>query len=155
MTGITDQQFRKILENNVLANHWLTSMVAPRMIEQKEGAIIIVSSIGALIGSEAIGAYSIAKAADLQLVRNLAVELGRYNIRVNAVAPGFIRTAFSKALWGDAQAEAQIRRVTPLGRIGEAHEIAGAAVFLASKAGSYVTGQTIIVDGGTTIRGVP
>jgi NAD(P)-dependent dehydrogenase (short-subunit alcohol dehydrogenase family) len=153
MAGITDDQFRKIFDNNVLANHWLINMVSPEMIERKEGAIIIVSSIGGLIGSDVIGAYNVSKAADFQLVRNLAIEFGRHNVRVNAIAPGVIRTDFARALWEDPAAEAALRRVTPLGRIGEPEEIAGAAVFLASRAGAYVTGQGIVVDGGTTIRG--
>jgi NAD(P)-dependent dehydrogenase (short-subunit alcohol dehydrogenase family) len=105
-----------------------------------------------MVGSQVIGAYNISKAADLQLVRNLAIECGRHNIRMNAIAPGVIRTDFAKALYEDPQAEAGLRRVVPLGRIGEAGEIAGAAIFLASKASSYVTGQSIVVDGGTLIR---
>ncbi len=153
MAGITDEQFRKIFDNNVLANHWLVNMVVPEMIERENGAIVIVSSIGGLIGSDVIGAYNVSKAADFQLVRNLAIEFGRHNVRVNAIAPGVIRTDFAKALWEDPEAEAALKRVAPLGRIGEPDEIAGAAVFLASKAGAYVTGQGIVVDGGTTIRG--
>ncbi|HEX7781543.1 MAG TPA: SDR family oxidoreductase [Sphingobium sp.] len=153
MAGISDEQFRKIFDNNVLANHWLVQLVAPEMVARKDGAIIIVSSIGGLIGSDVIGAYNISKAADFQLVRNLAIEFGPHNVRVNAIAPGVIRTDFARALWEDEQAEAALRRATPLGRIGEAHEIAGAAVFLASRAGAYVTGQGLVVDGGTTIKG--
>jgi NAD(P)-dependent dehydrogenase (short-subunit alcohol dehydrogenase family) len=153
MAGISDEQFRKIFDNNVLANHWLVGMVAPEMIARRDGAIVIVSSIGGLIGSDVIGAYNVSKAADFQLVRNLAIEFGPHNVRVNAIAPGVIRTDFARALWEDPKAEAALKRVTPLGRIGEPEEIAGAAVFLASKAGAYVTGQGIVVDGGTTIRG--
>lgn len=153
MAGISDEQFRKIFDNNVLANHWLIAMVAPEMIDRTDGAIIIISSIGGLIGSDMIGAYNISKAADLQLVRNLAVEFGPHNVRVNAIAPGVIRTDFARALWNDPKAEAALRQATPLGRIGEPDEIAGAAVFLGAKAGAYVSGQTIVVDGGVTIRG--
>lgn len=153
MAGITDDQFRKIFDNNVLANHWLITMVAPDMMERREGAIIVVSSIGGLIGSDVIGAYNVSKAADFQLVRNLAMEFGPHNIRVNAIAPGVIRTDFARALWEDAEAEAALQRATPLGRIGEPEEIAGTAVFLASRAGAYVTGQAIVVDGGSTIKG--
>jgi NAD(P)-dependent dehydrogenase (short-subunit alcohol dehydrogenase family) len=152
MSGISDEQFRKVFENNVLSNHWLISMVMPDMVERKDGAVIVVSSIGGMVGSQVIGAYNISKAADLQLVRNLAIEYGRHNIRINAIAPGVIRTEFAKALYEDPQAEAALRRAVPLGRIGEAGEIAGAAIFLASKASSYVTGQSIVVDGGTLIR---
>ena len=148
---ISDEQFRKIFDNNVLANHWLVTMVAPQMIERKSGAIILISSIGGLIGSNVIGAYNISKAAELQLVRNLAVEFGPHNVRVNAIAPGVTRTDFARALWEDPAAEAAQRRATPLRRIGEPEDIAGAAVFLATKAGAFITGQTIIIDGGFTI----
>ncbi len=148
---ITDEQFRKIFDNNVLANHWLATMVAPEMIERRDGAIIIVSSIGGLIGSAAIGPYNISKAADFQLVRNLAVEFGPHNVRVNAIAPGVTRTDFARALWEDPAAEAAVKRVTPLRRIGEPDDIAGAAVLLASRAGAFITGQSIVIDGGSTI----
>ncbi len=99
MGGISDDQFRKILENNVIANHWLIQMVAPEMIERKAGSIIIVSSIGGLKASAVIGAYNISKAADFQLARNLAAEFGPHQVRVNCIAPGLIRTDFAKALW--------------------------------------------------------
>ena len=151
MAGIEDDQFRKIFENNVLANHWLISFVAPQMLERKDGSIIIVSSIGGLRGTPVIGAYGISKAADLQLARNLAHEFGPSNVRVNCIAPGLIKTDFAKALWEDAEALKRRNSTTPLRRIGEPDEIAGAAVFLASQAGSFVTGQTIVVDGGVTI----
>lgn len=154
MAGISDEQFRKIFENNVLANHWLVGMVAPQMRERRDGAIILLSSIGGLMGSEFIGAYNVSKAADLQLVRNLAVEFGRDNVRVNAIAPGVIRTDFARALWEDPQSEARLDKAIPLGRIGEPDEIAGAAVFLVSPAGRYVSGQTIVIDGGTMARGI-
>lgn len=151
LAGIEDEQFRKILENNVIANHWLIGFVAPQMIARKEGAIIIVSSIGGLRGSSVIGAYNISKAADFQLARNLAVEYGPHNVRVNCIAPGLIRTDFARALWEDPDMLKQRTATTPLRRIGEPDEIAGAAVFLASQAGSFVTGQSIVVDGGVTI----
>ena len=104
MAGIEDAQFRKILENNVLANHWLIGFVAPQMLERKDGSIIIVSSIGGLRGSPVLGAYCVSKAADLQLARNLAVEYGPSNVRVNCIAPGLIRTDFARALWEDPEA---------------------------------------------------
>jgi NAD(P)-dependent dehydrogenase (short-subunit alcohol dehydrogenase family) len=153
MDGISDAQFRKILENNVLANHWLIHMAAPGMIERRDGSIIIVSSVGGLKGSKVLGAYNISKAADLQLARNLAVEFGRSNVRVNCIAPGLVRTDFARALWENPETLKTVTATTPLGRIGEPDEIAGAAVFLASKAGSFMTGQTIVVDGGATIAG--
>jgi NAD(P)-dependent dehydrogenase (short-subunit alcohol dehydrogenase family) len=150
MGGITDDQFRKILENNVIANHWLIQMVAPEMVERKEGSIIIVSSIGGLTGSALIGAYNISKAADFQLARNLAAEFGPSGVRVNCIAPGLVRTDFAKALWENPDTLKAVTRHTPLRRIGEPHEIAGAAVFLAAPASTFMTGQTIIVDGGST-----
>jgi NAD(P)-dependent dehydrogenase (short-subunit alcohol dehydrogenase family) len=153
LATITDEQFRKIFDNNVLANHWLITMVSPGMIARRDGAIIIISSIGGMIGSGTIGAYNVSKAADFQLVRNLAVEFGPHNVRINAIAPGVIRTDFARKLWEDPDAEAALQRVTPLGRIGEPEEIAGTAVFLASRAGAYVTGQGIVVDGGAVING--
>lgn len=151
MAGIEDDQFRKILENNVIANHWLIQMVSPQMIERRDGAIIIVSSIGGLRGSPVIGAYNVSKAADFQLARNLAVEFGPHNVRVNCIAPGLIKTDFARALWENPDTLARATSTTPLRRIGEPDEIAGAAVYLASAAGSFVTGQAIVVDGGATI----
>jgi NAD(P)-dependent dehydrogenase (short-subunit alcohol dehydrogenase family) len=153
MSGISDEQFRKILENNVLANHWLIQMVAPEMKARRQGAIIVISSVGAFLGSVNIGAYNISKAADLQLVRNLAAELGPDNIRINAIAPGVIRTDFAKALYENPDAESALRRATPLGRIGEPHDICGAAVFFASSASSHITGQSLVIDGGMKIDG--
>lgn len=151
MKGISDDQFRKILDNNVISNHWLIQMVVPQMIERRDGSVIIVSSIGGLRGSPVIGAYNISKAADFQLARNLAVELGPHNVRVNCIAPGLIRTDFARALWEDPKQLERANTLTPLRRIGEPDEIAGAAVFLATRAGSFVTGQAIVVDGGVTI----
>lgn len=150
MSGITDDQFRKILDNNVIANHWLIQMVAPEMLERKEGSIIIVSSIGGLTGSAVIGAYNISKAADFQLARNLAAEFGPSGVRVNCIAPGLVRTDFARALWENPDTLKAVTRHTPLRRIGEPHEIAGAAVFLASPASTFMTGQAVIVDGGST-----
>ncbi len=151
MAGISDDQFRKILDNNVIANHWLISMVAPEMLERGEGSIIIVSSIGGLTSSTMIGAYNISKAADFQLARNLAAEFGPRGVRVNCIAPGLVKTDFARALWEDPDTLKAVTRSTPLRRIGEPHEIAGAAVYLASPASTFMTGQTMIVDGGSTI----
>jgi NAD(P)-dependent dehydrogenase (short-subunit alcohol dehydrogenase family) len=151
MAGISDDQFRKILDNNIVANHWLVQLVAPQMIERKDGSIIIISSIGGLRGSPVIGAYCISKAADAQLARNLAVEFGPSNVRVNCISPGLIKTDFARALWENPETSKRATSTTPLRRIGEPDEIAGAAVFLASSAGSYLTGQNIVVDGGATI----
>lgn len=150
MSGISDDQFRKILDNNVIANNWLISMVTPEMEERKDGSIIIVSSIGGLRGNVVIGAYNISKAADFQLARNLAHELGPHNIRVNCIAPGLIKTDFARALWENPEILKRSTESVPLRRIGDPDEIAGAAVFLASPAGTFMTGQAVIVDGGAT-----
>jgi NAD(P)-dependent dehydrogenase (short-subunit alcohol dehydrogenase family) len=149
--GIADEQFRKILDNNIVSNHWLISMVAPEMRARKAGSIIIISSIGGLRGSTVIGAYCISKAADMQLARNLAVEYGPDNVRVNCIAPGLIKTDFARALWEDPARQAAANSTVPLRRIGEPHEIAGGVVFLASPASTFMTGQTIVIDGGVTI----
>jgi len=150
MHTISDEQLRKILDNNIVSNHWLITMVTPQMIARKDGSIIIISSIGGMRGSPVIGTYCISKAADLQLARNLAVELGPHNVRINCIAPGLIRTDFARALWEDQENLRRRNAQTPLRRIGEPDEIAGAAALLASQAGSYMTGQTVI-DGGVTI----
>ena len=151
MSGISDDAFTKILQNNIISNNWLIQMVAPQMQARKDGAVIIVSSIGGLRGTPIIGAYNISKAADFQLARNLATEFGADNIRVNCIAPGLIKTDFAKALWENPETLKRSLTGTPLKRIGEPEEIAGAAVYLASKAGSYMTGQMLVVDGGATV----
>ena len=150
MEGIADEQFEKILSNNVISNHWLVQMVAPGMRERKDGAIIIVSSLGGMKGNTVIGAYNISKAADFQLARNLAAEFGPDNVRVNCIAPGLIKTDFARALWEDPKTLEHVTAGAPLKRIGLPEEIAGAAVFLAAPAGNYITGQSIIVDGGVS-----
>lgn len=151
MSGITDEQFRKILDSNVLSNHWLAQMVLPGMIERRDGSIVIISSIGGLRGSPVIGAYNISKAADFQLARNYAVEYGQYNINTNCVAPGLIKTDFAKALWDNPKAAEAYNTSHPMRRMGEPDELAGAAILLASPAGRYINGQAIVVDGGSTI----
>jgi NAD(P)-dependent dehydrogenase (short-subunit alcohol dehydrogenase family) len=151
MAAITDEQFRKILDNNVLANHWLIALVAPQMLARQDGAIILISSVGGFKGSPVIGAYAISKAADFQLARNLAIEFGPRNVRINCIAPGLIRTDFARALWENPETLKRSTARTPLGRIGEPDEIAGAAILLASRAGSFITGQVVVVDGGATI----
>ena len=150
---LSDEKFRKILDNNILSNHWLIQMVLLEMRERRDGAIIVVSSVGGLKGSTTLGGYSISKAADFQLVRNYAVENGKHNVRVNAIAPGIIKTDFARALWEDPKISAVVAEKMPMRRLGEPSDIAGAAVFLGSQAGAYVTGQIIVVDGGTMIGG--
>ncbi|MEL0012533.1 MAG: SDR family oxidoreductase [Alphaproteobacteria bacterium] len=148
---IPDDVFTKVMHTNIQAQLWLAQLVAPDMRAQKDGAIILISSIGGLRGSDVIGAYNISKAADIQLAKNLAIELGPDNIRVNAICPGLVKTDFARALWENPEfAEPRIA-ATPLRRLGEPEDIAGAAVFLASKAGQWMTGQTIVIDGGATV----
>ena len=148
---IPDEAFDKIMGANVRSNHWLCQLVLPEMVERKDGSVIIVSSIGGLRGSPVLGAYCISKAADFQLARNIAVEYGPHNIRANCIAPGLIKTDFARALWENPEILQRSTAGAPLRRIGEPDEIAGAAVFLASKAGAFMTGQAIVIDGGATI----
>jgi NAD(P)-dependent dehydrogenase (short-subunit alcohol dehydrogenase family) len=151
-TGMSDEIFNKVMHNNVLSSAWLCNMVYPDMKARKDGAIVLVSSVGGLHGSSVIGAYNISKAADMQLARNLAVEWGPDNIRINCIAPGLIKTDFAKALHEDPVLSAKYNNETPLRRMGEPDDIGGIAVFLASAAGRYVTGQTVVADGGMMIR---
>jgi NAD(P)-dependent dehydrogenase (short-subunit alcohol dehydrogenase family) len=153
MAGASDEVFTKVMGTNIQSNLWLCNMVCPEMAERGDGSIVIVSSIGGLKGSGTLGLYCISKAADFQLVRNLAVEWGPSNIRVNAIAPGLVRTDFAKALWDNPKLLASVEKSTPLRRIGEPEDIAGAAVYLSSRAGAWMTGQAIVVDGGVTIVG--
>jgi NAD(P)-dependent dehydrogenase (short-subunit alcohol dehydrogenase family) len=121
------------------------------MVKRNDGSIIIISSIGGLKGSNLLGAYNISKAADIMMVKNIAAEFGKNNIRANSIAPGLIKTDFAKALWENPEILKSVLGNTPMQRIGEPDEIAGAAVMLSSKAGEYINGQTIVIDGGTTI----
>ena len=148
-----DEAFEKVMQTNLYSNVWLCNMTLPAMAQRRDGAVIIVSSVGGLIGSSLLGAYCISKAADMQLARNLAVEWGPHNIRVNCIAPGVIRTHFSRALWADPARGEAVARSYPLRRLGEPEDVAGVAVLLGSRAGNFITGQTIVVDGGGTISG--
>lgn len=151
-TGLTDEVFAKVMHNNVLSAVWLCNLVRPDMAAKRDGAIILVSSVGGLHGSSVIGAYNLSKAADMQLARNLAVEWGPDNIRVNCIAPGVIRTDFARAIHEDPEVREMVERELPLRRIGEPDDIGGIAVMLASRAGAYITGQAIVADGGARIR---
>jgi NAD(P)-dependent dehydrogenase (short-subunit alcohol dehydrogenase family) len=153
MAELEDDQFRKLLENNILATHWLIQMSSPHMIRQGGGSIIVMSSIGGLRGSVVIGGYNVTKAADLQIVRNMAQELGPHGIRVNAISPGLIKTDFAKSLWDDPVLLEKFTQGSALRTIGTPEDIAGAAVFLASKESAFVTGQNLVVDGGVTAMG--
>jgi len=151
MTKLSDDVFTKVIETNVRSNLWLANLVQPEMAARRDGSIIIVSSIGGLKGTDILGIYAISKAADFQLARNLAVEWGPDNIRVNCIAPGLVKTDFARALWEDPELRKGSEDRTALRRLGEPEDIAGAAVFLASRAGRWITGQTIVIDGGRTI----
>ena len=153
MTTIDEGAFQKIVDCNIRANLWLSRMVLPQMAERKDGTIIIISSIAGIKGTDDIGMYGVSKAADMALARNLAVRWGEHNIRINTIAPGLIKTDFAKALWEDPKRRAAVEAGYPLRRIGDPDDIAGVAVFLAADAGRYITGQTIVVDGGATVVG--
>lgn len=148
---IPDEAFDKVMHANIGSVHRLCQLVIPNMKKLGGGSVVIISSIGGLKGSGSLGAYAISKAADMQMARNLAVEWGPDNIRVNCIAPGLVRTDFARALWEDPKIYKSTVANYPLRRIGEPDEIAGAAVFLTSSAGSFTTGQTLVIDGGGTI----
>ena len=153
LKDLPDEAFLKIMQNNVLSNLWLANMTCPEMAERGEGSVIIVSSIGGLIGSRVLAAYGMSKAADFSLCKSLAMEWGKSNVRVNVIAPGLIKTDFAKALWSNPAILKQMETNSPLGRIGEPDDIGGVGGFLASKAAAFVTGQIIIADGGVTSSG--
>jgi NAD(P)-dependent dehydrogenase (short-subunit alcohol dehydrogenase family) len=148
---LSDEAFDKIMGANVKSNLWLCNLVIPGMAERGGGAVVIISSIAGLRGTSVIGGYGISKAADFALARNLAVEWGPKNVRVNCVAPGLVQTDFARALWENPEALKRRTESTPLRRIGQPHEIGPVAAFLASPAASFITGQVIVADGGVTI----
>ena len=151
MATISEDAYDKIMATNVKSNLWLANMVAPQMATRGGGSIIIISSIAGMAGSTGIGVYGISKAADAQLARNLAVEWGGSNIRANCIAPGLVKTDFARALWEDPETAAKALEGYPLGRLGEPEDIAGATVFLAARSGQWLTGQTIVIDGGWAV----
>ncbi len=151
MLEASDEAYDKIMTTNVKSAFWLCNMVLPEMAERRDGAVILISSIASMYGNRKLGLYGISKAAEQQLVRNLAVEWGPSNIRVNAIAPGLVKTDFARALWEDDERRTLMEKVTPLGRLGDPDDIGYVATFLASHEASFVTGQTIVADGGRTI----
>ena len=151
LRDVPDDAYDKTMNSNVRSNVWLCNMVIPQMAERGGGSVIIVSSVAALIGSPVLGTYGLSKAADVALARNLAVEWGESNVRANCINPAIIRTDFARALWENPEIYQRAIKNYPLKRIGEPSEIAGAALFLASKAGSFMTGQMMVIDGGSTI----
>ena len=148
MVDVPDGAYNKTMENNIKRNLWLCNMVLPGMAAGGGGSVIIVSSIGGLKGSEKLGIYAISKAADMQLVRNLAVEWGDRGITANAIAPGLVKTDFARALWENPVRLENELLAYPLNRLGEPDDIAGMALMLASRAGNWICGQTLVVDGG-------
>ncbi len=151
LSTLTDDVFAKIMQVNVQSTLWLSNLCAPHMAQQGRGSIVLLSSITAILGNAFIGAYGMSKAAEGQLARNLAVELGPQNIRVNSIAPGLVKTDFAKAIWDNPELMEKQLGNTPLGRIGQPDDIAGVVHFLLSDAANYVTGQMIVADGGETI----
>jgi NAD(P)-dependent dehydrogenase (short-subunit alcohol dehydrogenase family) len=151
LTAIHDDAFDKIMANNVKSTLWLAAMTLQGMVQRGGGSFIVVGSIGGLVANTVIGAYGISKAANHHLVRNLAAEWGPKNVRVNAIAPGLVKTDFARALWDDPKRAAERIEATPLRRLGEPRDIGGIAVFLASDAAAFITGQCIVADGGVTI----
>lgn len=141
------------MDTNVKGTFWLTQMVMPHMAERGDGNVILLSSIAGIRGNTVIGTYGVSKAAEAALARNLAVEWGPSGIRVNSIAPGLVRTDFAKALTDDPVRVKRAEEKTPLRRIGEPVDIAGLAVFLATPASAYITGQVIVADGGETVGG--
>ncbi len=152
-TDVDEAAFDKIITTNLKANLWLAKAVLPDMAKKRDGAVIFVTSIAGIKGTDDIGVYGMSKAAEESMARSLAVGWGKHNIRVNCIAPGLVRTDFAKALWSDPEKLQAAEAQYPIGRIGEPDDVAGVAVFLASRAGAFITGQTIVVDGGITIAG--
>jgi dehydrogenase/reductase SDR family protein 4 len=159
LTDLPDEAFDKIFSNNVKSALWLAGMTLPGMVQRGNeggghkggGSFIVVGSIGGILANTVIGAYGMSKAADHHLVRNLAAEWGPKNVRVNAIAPGLVKTEFARALWEDDKRRSEREQATPLRRLGEPRDIGGIAVFLASEAAAFITGQVIVADGGVSI----
>lgn len=148
---INQENFEKTMGLNLQAAIYLTKLILPKMQAQKDGVIIYLASIAGIRGNKNLGLYGISKAGLIEMARNLAVEFGPDNIRINTISPGLINTPFSESLMKNEDFMKKRLAQTPLRRVGEVEEIAGLAVMLASKAGGFITGQNIIVDGGTTI----
>lgn len=149
---LPDDAYERITGTNLRSVLWLCQMAMPGMMQRGDGVVLMISSVSGVQGDDKVGIYGASKAAEIQLARNLAVEGGPRNVRVNCIVPGLVKTDFARALWDDPVIRARTEAAAPLGRIAEPEDIAGAAVFLASRAGGYVTGQALVVDGGMTIR---
>lgn len=150
-TGGLSSDYRRVMAVNLDSVVDLVHRATPALRARGGGSLILMSSLAGQRGNRRLGPYALTKAALSQLARNLAVELGPQGIRANAIAPGFIRTDLARGLLADAQFMAMRMQHTPLRRPGEPHEVAAAALFLASPGGAFITGQTLVVDGGTLI----
>lgn len=145
------EDYARVMAINLRSQVVLTGLALPHIAARGGGAAVLIASLSALRGNGRINAYALAKAGVAQLARNLAVEWGPKNVRVNAVSPGFIATELSGPLLADEAFMARRMAMTPLRRPGTPQEVAGAVVFLASQAGAFVTGHNLVVDGGTLI----
>lgn len=148
---ITPQDWQLVMDVNLRSAVALCSRVIPGMAAGGAGSVVLMSSIAGLRGNRSIGLYGLSKAALAQLARNLAVEWGPQGVRVNAISPGLIRTPLAEGLLADAAFMQRRMALTPLRRPGEPHEVAAVALMLASPAGGFITGQNLVVDGGTLI----
>jgi NAD(P)-dependent dehydrogenase (short-subunit alcohol dehydrogenase family) len=151
IASATDADWDLTMTVNLRSALWLTSLVIPGMAQRRDGVVILTASLSSVRGNKGIGLYGLSKAGVAQLARNLAVEWGPANVRVNAISPGVIATEFARPLTDDEAVLARRLALTPLRRVGEPAEIAGVAVMLAARAGAFITGQNLIVDGGTLI----
>ena len=149
----TAENFNATIETNLTGVMQLAQWVIPGMQAAGAGSIILISSVGGLQGNSLLGPYSISKAGVIQLARNIAAEFGKDGIRANAIVPGLVKTDFASPLWQNAEMAQERIDKTPLRRLGEPEDLAGAAVYLASRAGAWTTAQTIVVDGGAVMMG--
>jgi NAD(P)-dependent dehydrogenase (short-subunit alcohol dehydrogenase family) len=147
----SDADWHRVWDINLRGAARLAQGLIPGMAAHGGGSVVLMSSIAGLRGNMSIGLYGLSKAALAQLARNLAVEWGPQQVRVNAISPGLIRSPLSNGLMDDATFMLRRLALTPLRRVGEPHEVAGVAVMLASPAGAFITGQNLVVDGGTLI----
>lgn len=151
MLDISDETWQQVQQLNLQSPHWLASLVLPKMAEHNDGAIVFTASLSSLRGNKYLGLYGVTKAGVAQLAKNLAVEWGPQNIRVNAISPGVVRTRFASPMLNNPATMEKRLALTPLRRVGEVQEIASVVLLLASPAGAYITGQNIAIDGGTLI----
>ena len=148
---IPDSAYEKIMTTNVQSNLWLSQLTVPDMVKKGVGSVIFTASIAALKPSEQLGTYGMSKLALIGLMRNLAQEFGPKGVRFNAICPGLIKTDFARKLWDNPKVEERVKQQIPLRRLGDADDLKGLAVFLASDASRYMTGQALTVCGGSNM----